>query len=175
MLTRRFGDCKDKASLMHAMLEALGIDSRLVLLRTRRMGNLEEAPASLAVFDHAILYVPKYELYLDGTAEFHGSAELPPDDRGAEALVIEPDGTGSRIRRTPDARPADNLDETRARLSLSADGSATLDLTASARGPWSCPPARCASRRSGSSAATSIRTRSSRGARCRSACPLRSA
>src|SRR5229473_1556963 len=136
VLTRRFGDCKDKASLMHAMLEALGIDSRLVLLRTRRMGNLEEAPASLAVFDHAILYVPKYELYLDGTAEFHGSAELPPDDRGAEALVIEPDGTGSRIRRTPDARPADNLDETRARLSLSADGSATLVLTASARGPW---------------------------------------
>src|SRR5712691_4939198 len=117
VLTRRFGDCKDKASLMHAMLEALGIDSRLVLLRTRRMGNLEEAPASLAVFDHAILYVPKYELYLDGTAEFHGSAELPPDDRGAEALVIEPDGTGSRIRRTPDARPADNLDETRTRLS----------------------------------------------------------
>src|SRR6266849_5471980 len=36
VLTRRFGDCKDKASLMHAMLEALGIDSRLVLLRTRR-------------------------------------------------------------------------------------------------------------------------------------------
>src|SRR6266550_2592552 len=82
VLTRRFGDCKDKASLMHAMLEALGIDSRLVLLRTRRMGNLSEAPASLAVFDHAILYVPKYELYLDGTAEFHGSGELPPDDRG---------------------------------------------------------------------------------------------
>ena len=136
VLTRRFGDCKDKASLMHAMLEALGIDSRLVLLRTRRMGNLEEAPASLAVFDHAILYVPKYELYLDGTAEFHGSGELPADDRGAEALVIEPDGTGSHIRRTPDARPADNVGETRTRLSLSADGSATLDLTESARGPW---------------------------------------
>jgi len=136
VLTRRFGDCKDKASLMHAMLEALGIDSRLVLLRTRRMGNLGEAPASLAVFDHAILYVPKYELYLDGTAEFHGSGELPADARGAEALVIEPDGTGSHIRRTPDARPADNVGETRTRLSLSADGSATLDLTESARGPW---------------------------------------
>src|SRR5207244_12489117 len=113
-----------------------GVDSRLVLVRTRRLGNLAESPASLAVFDHAILYVPKYELYLDGTAEFHGSGELPPDDRGAEALVVEPDGTGSRIRRTPDTNPADNLDETRARLSLSPDGSAKLDLTASARGPW---------------------------------------
>ena len=136
VLARRFGDCKDKASLMHAMLEAIGIDSRLVLLRTRRMGNLSQAPASLAVFDHAILYVPKYQLYLDGTAEFHGSGELPPDDRGAEALVVEPDGTGSQIRRTPDARPADNVDEMRAKLSIRADGSATLDLAASARGPW---------------------------------------
>jgi hypothetical protein len=136
VLTRRFGDCKDKASLMHAMLEAIGIDSRLVLLRTRRLGNLGESPASLAVFDHAILYVPKYELYLDGTAEFHGSGELPPDDRGAEALVVEPDGTGSRIRRTPDANPAGNLDETRTSLSLRADGSAALDLTAKASGPW---------------------------------------
>ena len=136
VLTRRFGDCKDKASLMHAMLEALGIDSRLVLLRTRRMGNLGDAPASLAVFDHAILYVPKYDLYLDGTAEFHGSGELPADDRGAEALVVEPDGTGSHIRRTPDVSSAENFDESRARVALKPDGSATLEVTASARGPW---------------------------------------
>src|SRR4030081_3854612 len=133
-LPRRFGDCKDKASLMHAMLEALGIDSRLVLLRMKRLGGIEPAPASLALFNHAILYVPKYELFLDGTAEFHGSGELPADDHGAEALVVEPDGNGSRIRRTPEARCADNLDETRARVSLRPDGSATLDLTASARG-----------------------------------------
>jgi cellulose synthase operon protein C len=121
---------------MHAMLEAVGIDSRLVLLRTRRLGNLGESPASLAVFDHAILYVPRYDLYLDGTAEFHGSGELPPDDHGAEVLVVEPDGTGSHIRRTPDARPDANVDETRARLSLSADGSASIELTARASGPW---------------------------------------
>ena len=37
---RRFGDCKDKASLMHALLEAVGIDSRLVLLRMRRLGQI---------------------------------------------------------------------------------------------------------------------------------------
>src|SRR2546428_14121294 len=55
-LTRRFGDCKDKASLMHAMLEALGIDSRLVLLRTRAIGHLSHAPASLAVFGQHLPY-----------------------------------------------------------------------------------------------------------------------
>jgi hypothetical protein len=136
ILSRRFGDCKDKASLMHAMLESLGIESRLVLLRTRRLGNLAGGPASLAVFDHAILYVPKHDLYLDGTAEFHGSGELPPDDRGADALVIEPGGEGATIRRTPDARPADGLDDTKARIALRADGSAAIELVSRARGPW---------------------------------------
>jgi tetratricopeptide (TPR) repeat protein len=135
ILARRFGDCKDKASLMHAMLESLGIDSRLTLLRMKRLGGIEEAPASLAVFNHAILYVPRHHLFLDGTAEFHGSGELPGDDRGAEVLVVEPEG-GSKFFRTPDATPADNFDETRISASLRPDGSAAVEVKASARGAW---------------------------------------
>ena len=64
---------RTRRRFMHAMLESLGIDSRLTLLRMKRLGSIAEAPASLAVFNHAILYVPKYDLFLDGTAEFHGS------------------------------------------------------------------------------------------------------
>jgi tetratricopeptide (TPR) repeat protein len=135
ILARRFGDCKDKASLMHAMLESLGIDSRLTLLRMKRLGAIEEAPASLAVFNHAILYIPAHHLFLDGTAEFHGSAELPGDDRGAEVLVVEPEG-GSKFFRTPDATPADNFDETRISAKLQPDGSAAVQVKASARGSW---------------------------------------
>ena len=135
ILSRRFGDCKDKASLMHAMLESLGIDSRLTLLRMKRLGGIEEQPASLAVFNHAILYVPRYKLFLDGTAEFHGSGELPGDDRGAEVLVVEPEG-GSKFFRTPEAAPADNTDETRISATLAKDGSATVQVKASARGSW---------------------------------------
>ncbi|HTO98921.1 MAG TPA: DUF3857 domain-containing protein [Myxococcales bacterium] len=135
ILARRFGDCKDKASLMHAMLESLGIDSRLTLLRMKRLGGIAEAPASLAVFNHAILYVPSHHLFLDGTAEFHGSGELPGDDRGAEVLVVEPAG-GSKFFRTPDATPADNLDETRISAKLAPDGSAAVRVKASARGSW---------------------------------------
>jgi tetratricopeptide (TPR) repeat protein len=135
ILSRRFGDCKDKASLMHAMLEALGIDSRLTLLRMKRLGGIESAPASLAVFNHAILYVPKYQLFLDGTAEFHGSGELPADDRGAEVLVVEPGG-GSKFFRTPEALPQDNTDETRISARLAADGTAAVEVNASLRGSW---------------------------------------
>ncbi len=126
VLTRRFGDCKDKASLMHALLEAAGIDSRLVLLRMRRLGNLPPAPASLAVFNHAILYVPEFDLWLDGTATGSGSRELPAEDRGATVLVVNP-GAPPTFRTIPEAVPGDDRLATEIRGVLSADGSATAE------------------------------------------------
>jgi tetratricopeptide (TPR) repeat protein/transglutaminase-like putative cysteine protease len=126
VLQRRFGDCKDKASLMHALLEALGIDSRLVLLRMRRLGSLPEAPASLAAFNHAILYVPSLDLWLDGTAAYTGSHELPSEDRGASVLVVEPEGP-SRFGRAPEAAPGENGVTTEYAVTLAADGSAAID------------------------------------------------
>lgn len=126
VLTRRFGDCKDKASLTHALLEAVGLDSRLVLLRMRRLGRLPAEPASLAVFNHAILYVPSLDLWLDGTASYSGTGELPGEDRGATVLVIEPDGP-PRFGRTPEADPARNLVESRFDIALQADGSARVE------------------------------------------------
>jgi tetratricopeptide (TPR) repeat protein/transglutaminase-like putative cysteine protease len=126
VLQRRFGDCKDKASLMHALLEALGIDSRLVLLRMKRLGNLPEAPASLVAFNHAILYVPALDLWLDGTASYTGSRELPAEDRGANVLVIEPEGP-ARYGRIPEARPEENVVAYAYDVALAAGGAATLD------------------------------------------------
>ncbi|MEI6224856.1 MAG: DUF3857 domain-containing protein [Deltaproteobacteria bacterium] len=126
VLTRRFGDCKDKASLMHALLEAAGIDSRIVLLRMSRLGNLPPEPASLAVFNHAILYVPEFDLWLDGTATGSGSRELPAEDRGATALVVNP-GAPPTFLKLPEARPGDDRVETEIRGVLSADGSATAE------------------------------------------------
>jgi tetratricopeptide (TPR) repeat protein len=125
VLRRRFGDCKDKASLMHALLEAMGIDSRLVLLRMRRLGSIPESPASLAVFNHAILYVPDLDLFLDGTATFTGSRELPGEDRGAVALVVNP-GAPPRFLTVPEARPEDNVVESRFEIRLAPDGGAKV-------------------------------------------------
>ena len=139
ILSRAFGDCKDKASLMYALLQALHIDSRLVLLRMKRLGALQDLPASLAVFNHAILYVPKYELFLDGTAEFHGAKELPGDDRGAEVLIVEPSGAGSRLLRAPAAVPADNTEQSLAHLKVLAGGSAELTLQLRSQGAWTPP------------------------------------
>jgi len=125
VLSRRFGDCKDKASLAHALLESLGIDSRIVLLRMRRLGRIPERPASLAVFNHAILYVPKYRMWLDGTATYAGSRELPGEDRGAVVLVVNP-GEPPEFGTIPGSAPGDNRTEVAMEVALAADGAATL-------------------------------------------------
>lgn len=124
VLARRFGDCKDKASLIHAMLKVAGIDSRLVLLRMRSLGSLSEEPASLAAFNHAIAYVPKYKLFLDGTAEFHNARELPSADRNANILIVEPEGV-STFGSTPETTADENVTSLSMDVSLKTDGSAT--------------------------------------------------
>src|SRR5262249_52738031 len=99
VFTRKFGDCKDKASLLLAMLREIGVDATLVIVRTRRGGDLDDYPASLAIFDHAITYVPKYDLWLDGTAEYSGTGELAAPDQGVMVLLVE--RGGGRLARTP--------------------------------------------------------------------------
>ena len=100
-----------------------------MLLRTRRLGRIASAPASLAIFDHAILYVPSIDRFLDGTARFFGSTELPPDDQGASALVVEPGGK-SRLVTTPFVPAEANGTSSELLVKLAPDGSALLHGTA---------------------------------------------
>jgi tetratricopeptide (TPR) repeat protein/transglutaminase-like putative cysteine protease len=125
VLSRRFGDCKDKAGLTHALLEALGIDSRLVLLRMRHLGAMPSDPPSLSIFNHAISWVPAYDLWLDGTASFHGTRDVPGDDREATALVVNP-GAAPRFLQTPAGRAEDSTTESTLEIRLAADGSAVM-------------------------------------------------
>ena len=126
---RRFGDCKDKASLLFALLRTLGIESELVLLRTRRGGRIDDQPASLAVFDHAIAYVPALDLYLDGTAEFSGLAELPSEDQ--ETMALRVSAKGATLVRTPLLPAGGNQARRTWAVDLHNDGSASIteDLT----------------------------------------------
>lgn len=122
---RRFGDCKDKASLLKVMLAEVGIDSHLALVRTRDQGVIDTTPASLAAFNHAIVYVPGLDLWLDGTAEWSGPTELPTGDQGASALVVK-DGSGADFVTIP-VSPADHNRRTIAQVvELSPDGAAKV-------------------------------------------------
>ncbi len=132
VLARRFGDCKDKASLMVSLLREVGVDAELVLLRTRHGGRLDPQPASLAVFDHAIVYVPKLALYLDGTAEFSGLAELPTEDQGAMVLRVGPHG--GLLTETPVLPSSASRVERRWQVAVDAAGDAHIDESLSIRG-----------------------------------------
>lgn len=93
--SRQFGDCKDKASLLVAMLREAGVEASIVIVRTSDEGEVNPYPASLNYFNHAIAYVPKFDLFLDGTAEFSGIRELPEQDQGALVLIVDKDGKGN--------------------------------------------------------------------------------
>lgn len=129
---RRFGDCKDKASLMIALLRAAGIEARLALLRTRSLGSVAATPASIAVFNHAIVYIPKYDLWLDGTADY-AVRELPLDDQGAMALTVALDGT-AQLRYTPMSRAADNYTRHIIQAQLTSHGTIRFSGSTAARG-----------------------------------------
>lgn len=132
VVSRGFGDCKDKASLIYTMLREAGIDARFVLIRTRRNGKIEDEPASLAIFDHAIAYVPELDLYLDGTAEHSGLEELPQMDQGVTVLRVGPDDVV--FDRTPVLGPDHNRRLREITMTLAPDGSGTIELSEELRG-----------------------------------------
>jgi hypothetical protein len=53
----RYGDCKDKATLMGSMLREIGVDSYYVMINTRRGSVLPETPAHVGGFNHVILAI----------------------------------------------------------------------------------------------------------------------
>lgn len=134
---RRFGDCKDTASLMKVMLAVADIDSNIVLVRTRNLGGLEQSPASLAVFNHAITYVPELDLYMDGTAGHSGLDELPYLDQGAAMLIVR-DGGGGTFLTSPIGESEANTLTSVLDVDLGSDGQpAAAEITA--RGQFAPP------------------------------------
>lgn len=78
VLARRFGDCKDKALLLTALLSELGVEARPALVSTVELHSVREQLPSPGAFDHAIVRarIGAEELWLDGTQ----SAERGPLD-----------------------------------------------------------------------------------------------
>ena len=61
----RYGDCKDKATLLSAMLGEIGVESYYVLINTRRGVVMRQFPSPLA-FNHAILAIRIPEALTNG-------------------------------------------------------------------------------------------------------------
>ena len=90
VLDNRYGDCKDHAALLEAMLAAVGIGSTGALVNSGNAYQLPDTP-TLGVFNHMITYVPSLGLYLDPTAESMMAGYLPASILGKPALLLASD------------------------------------------------------------------------------------
>jgi hypothetical protein len=145
VFSHRYGDCKDKATLLGAMLKEAGIDSYYVVVNTRRGAVSSAMPASPFWFNHAILAIrlpesmndPSLEavlthpklgrlLIFDPTDEYAPFGYIRGALQGNYALLVTPDG--GELIRLPDLAPARNGVTRSAKMTLDPSGNLKGDV-----------------------------------------------
>jgi tetratricopeptide (TPR) repeat protein len=118
VIKRHYGDCKDKATLLVAMLRAADVPAHLALLDAGPGLDVSPELPGMNEFNHAIVYVPAGKgatepaIWIDATAEFFEVGTLPYGDKGRLALIVAPETKS--LTMTPLPKPEDSvLTETR--------------------------------------------------------------
>ena len=110
-LKQKYGDCKDKATLLVTMLRAAGISSYVALLNAESRMDVPAELPGMGMFDHAIVYVPAgpadAALWIDATDQYARLGQLPIDDQGRLALIARPETTA--LAKTPESTSKDNV------------------------------------------------------------------
>jgi hypothetical protein len=122
VLRNKYGDCKDKATLMAALLGAKGIASEMALINFGASYTLPE-PATMAILNHVILYLPEFDLYDDPTATEAAFAVLNAENY--DKPVVRIGGNGAILARTPAMRPGDHTTHAKTTILVAADGTVT--------------------------------------------------
>lgn len=87
ILANGYGDCKDSAVLLGALLRAVGIESTPVLINAGNSYWTPE-PGAVEAFNHMITHVPTLDIYLDATGRYHRFETLPSADAGKRVLHV---------------------------------------------------------------------------------------
>jgi len=143
IFSKRYGDCKDKATLMSAMLSQIGIDSYYVIIDHERGAVNAATPANAFAFDHAILAIKLPAgmsdpaliatvqhpgmgtlLYFDPTNEMTPFGQIPGYLQANYGLLIAPGG--GELVELPQEPPAMN--------SITRTGKFILDPTGTLKG-----------------------------------------
>jgi hypothetical protein len=135
ILSNQYGDCKDKHTLLAAMLSAVGIQSDAVLIGAGIRFN--EAVPSPASFNHVIthLTLAGKPVWLDTTAEVAPFGMLVSPTRDKQALVIPSAPSAvATIVRTPVDPLFPNVVTVEAAGSLDANGVSTSRIAITFRG-----------------------------------------
>lgn len=94
VLHNHYGDCKDKANLLVALLRSMDIPADFVLLNR---GSSTDRNFPGWQFNHAIAYVPGSDLWLDSTDTTTPFGAIPMGDFGRDALVFEGNGATFKL------------------------------------------------------------------------------
>ncbi|MCD6583125.1 MAG: DUF3857 domain-containing protein, partial [Candidatus Omnitrophica bacterium] len=96
----RYGDCKDQAILLVALLKEVGLESFPVLIPTQEAYSLQKDFPSL-VFNHAIcaVNIGGELIFMDPTSQTTAFGDLPLSDQNREVLLFS--SQGFRIVKTP--------------------------------------------------------------------------
>jgi hypothetical protein len=140
----KYGDCKDKATLLMTMLDHIGLHGYPALVGTREDVEADPNLPTLATFDHFIValpvpdslrptveHFPAYDaqskiLFLDPTSEFDPLGQLPDMDQGVFALISYPDH--GELKRIPEPIPVQNRTQYTAHAQLQADGTGSAEV-----------------------------------------------
>jgi hypothetical protein len=142
IFTHRYGDCKDKATLMAAMLKEIGVESYYVVINSERGAVTPEMPAHMGGFDHAILAVQLPVgvedkslvalqqhaklgrlLFFDPTDELTPFGQLSGPLQANYGLLVTPEG--GELVELPKLSPSSNGIVRTAKLALSPEGTLT--------------------------------------------------
>lgn len=134
-LQRGFGDCKDKSTLLVAMLRAAGQQAHVALLKTGPGHDVLHDLPGLSCFDHAIVYVPgDPPLWIDPASEYTPFGQLPIADQGRLALIAS-ESTDALVR-TPRSQSSDNRVETQRTIALTETSGTRLVARTEYRGAF---------------------------------------
>ncbi len=133
VLANGYGDCKDKNTLLAALLDAQGFHSTSVLIGSKL--KLDPEVPSPMQFDHVITRVPVdgKEIWLDSTPGVAPFRMLSLPLRHKQALAIPPTGNAALVW-TPSDLPFEAFDRTSVVGSVDETGKLTAHVSTAARG-----------------------------------------
>lgn len=150
VFAKSYGDCKDKANLMRAMLKVLDIPAYPVGIYSGDAAFVREEWASPSQFNHCIIAVkvsdetqaptvvthPKLGrlLIFDATDGDTLVGDLPEHEQGSFALIVA--GDAGELMRMPVTPPEANGLDRQIQATLSADGQLTANVRDNALGSW---------------------------------------
>ena len=145
IFTHRYGDCKDKATLLSSMLHEMGIESFFISINIVRGGAAPDRPPMIGWFNHEILAVrlpddvkdqslvavvehPKlgHLLIFDPTDEYTPFGQLRGELQANHGLLVTPEG--GELVKLPQLPAAMSGVQRTAKLTLSPGGTLSGDV-----------------------------------------------